>query len=258
MSLRSGPGGPAALPVQSTVAQTYKHVLGNWRALVYLAALPAALRLAAEMFAALALGSPPSPWAQLGMLLLTLMLMTIFAVAWQRFTLFGEFARSSPWQFVFERREGLFFLYLLLLMTPVMMAMLSALAAPEGGSLMPPILMGVALFLFVRLALVLPSAAAGDESGLGRAWQLSQGQFWRLFAVILLVSLPVEMISYILLLAMSGEALIAQLLTRAVGVVLEFVIFAITMTALAFSYRWLAGPPGAAVLPGPGGGGQAA
>jgi hypothetical protein len=255
MSLRSGSGGPAALPVQSTVAETYRHVAGNLRAIAYLAALPAAVRLGAELFAAVALSSPPTVLARLAMLLLTAMLLAVFAVGWQRFTLLGEFGRSSPWQFVFERREGQFLLYFLVLMAPVTLAMLSALAAPEGGSLLPPLLMGIGFFLFVRLSLVLPAVSVDGEAGLGRAWQLSQGQFWRLAGVLVLVSLPAEMASLLVLLVLSGDALLAKVLARVIGVGLEFLIFAITMTALAFSYRWLAGPPAsAAVLPGPGGG----
>lgn len=243
MSLAGAPGGPSALPVQLTVAQTYRHVVGNLPAFAYLGALPIVVRFGAEMFVLLALAAPPSPLAQIALLLLSTMLLATFAVAWQRFTLLGEIGRRGPWQFVFERRDALFFLTFLLLTAPALLAMQVMLTQQQEPSMLPPILMGVAFFLFVRLALVLPAIALDGEIDLRRAWQLSQGQFWRLAAVLLLVTLPIEMLSLLLLLTLSGEALLSQFLTHTAGVLLEFLIFAITMTALAYSYRWLAGPP---------------
>jgi membrane-anchored glycerophosphoryl diester phosphodiesterase (GDPDase) len=114
--------------------------------------------------------------------------------------------------------------------------------------------MGIAFFLFVRLSLVLPAVAVDGLADLRSIWRLSQGQFWRLCAVLLLVSLPAQLVSLLVLVLLSGEATLVQAVARTLAVVFEFVIFAITMTALALSYRWLAGPPVPVVVSGPGGG----
>lgn len=46
-------------------------------------------------------------------------------------------------------------------------------------------------FLFVRLGFLLtPAAVEGPGLGLVRSWKLSRGRFWRLFAILLAVTLP--------------------------------------------------------------------
>jgi len=56
------------------------------------------------------------------------------------------------------------------------------------------VLMAAVLFVLLRFTFLLPGLAAGDapERGLlARAWTLSTGHFWRIFAVIVLCAVPV-------------------------------------------------------------------
>lgn len=241
------------MPVRATVAEAYQHVARSLGALVFLAALPAALRFAAEIFVWAAFPAPLSPLTQITMLMLTTLLMATFSVAWHRFTLLGEVNKQQVWQFVFERREALFFLYSLVLMVPIMLAALSARAAPEDGSLMPPILMGLAVFVFLRLSMLLPAIAVDGDCDPRSAWALTRGQFWRLFATMILVALPVELLALLILVLLSSDTTVVLLLARAIAIVLEFFITAIVVTALSLIYRRLAGPPNQTVVNLPGG-----
>ena len=221
MSLAGGGPRRPPLPVRATVAETYQHVVRNLGTFAFLAALPAVLRFAAEIFVWTAFPSPPSPLTQITMVLITTLLMTIFSVSWHRFTLLGEINKQQPWQFVFERREALFFLYSLLLMVSILLAALSAQAAPEKGSLLPPILMGVAVFIFLRMSMLLPAIAVDDDRTPRRAWMLTQGQFWRLFAITVMVALPAELLALLILVMLSNESAVVMVLARAVAIVLE-------------------------------------
>lgn len=258
MSLAGGGPRRPVLPVSATVAETYQRVARSLPTFAFLAALPAVLRFASEIFVWTAFPVPPSALTQITLLLLTTFLMSTFSVAWHRYTLLGTVDKQQVWQFVFERREALFFLYSLALMIPVMLAALSAESAPQEGSLLPPVLMGLAVFVFLRLSMLLPAIAVDGDTDPRRAWRLTRGHFWRLFAIMTLVALPAELAALLVLVVLSSHSAIVMVLARAVAIVLEFLITAIVVTALSLVYRRLAGPPDQAVANLPGSPGAAA
>jgi hypothetical protein len=68
------------------------------------------------------------------------------------------------------------------------------------------------IYAVLRLAFVLvPVTVAEDHVSLTRSWQLSRGNFWRIFVVMLAVMLPVYLIHLAGLTAIIGPALFAPL-----------------------------------------------
>jgi len=95
---------------------------------------------------------------------------------------------------------------LLFLMIPLLVFSMATMAMGPGDpaavtpgqmgrySLMVLLMMGALVFAGLRFAFLLPGLAAGDggtEKLLTRAWTLSAGHFWRIFAIVLLCLLPV-------------------------------------------------------------------
>jgi hypothetical protein len=250
MSLSPGnrPGRPI-LPVLEIVGEAYRHVARNRSVFVLLAALPIIAQFAAELLVLAVFPVPPSILVELAMILLSTALVASFSVAWHRFTLLGEVNKQHPSQFVFEQREGWFFVYTLILIVPMFVAKI---AAQTPGSLLPPVLMGLAVFCFVRLCVLLPAIAVDGDRDPRRAWQLTQGHFWRLFGILFLSALPMQFVGLILLLTIQGAGLFGMVVANAFASVLEFVMTAVVVSVLSLVYRALIGLPPPAPVGGPG------
>lgn len=83
-----------------------------------------------------------------------------------------------------------------LLMTIILVAVIVSLASKAAGAslglLLGFVMVGIALFVSVRLMLLNPvvlDSGAGVKESLRRAWALTRGHFWRLLAFILILTL---------------------------------------------------------------------
>jgi len=76
---------------------------------------------------------------------------------------------------------------------------------PQGGGIALLIVLGIVEFCFyvyaaVRLFFFLPAVVvAEDHIGLGRAWSLGGGNFWRIVVLLLMTSIPVSFVMQIVL-----------------------------------------------------------
>ena len=118
-----------------------------------------------------------------------------FAVSWHRFILFGPEGGGNPFRPRFGAREWKFFGLgvLLNVIEKVIEIPIEALGSQgnEVGSVVVGlVLLAVFFYLFIRLFLALPVIAADRQSALAEAWNLSRGNFWRLFLSVALVFVP--------------------------------------------------------------------
>jgi len=66
------------------------------------------------------------------------------------------------------------------------------------GALLVIFLSPLLIYLFVRLSfLVVPSVVMEGKFGIERSWELTKGNFWRIFAISLAVALPIMIVSAI-------------------------------------------------------------
>jgi hypothetical protein len=228
----------AKIPVGATIAHAYRFAFGNFVNLVRVSWLPqisiAALLLFAVLpaFRAILQATLAKDVAAMGgaflellpayVVLLLLFFVQITAVAQAELGLSAQqgwlvFPVGKPmWRLV----AG--FLVFLVIVVGIMLVVGAALGfaaamagigagstAPGTGAMMitivlPVCVYGMMIFLFVRLGFLLtPAAVALPSIGIGPAWRLSRGNFWRLFVVTVGLLLPfivLEMIAILLLL----------------------------------------------------------
>jgi len=111
------------------------------------------------------------------------------------------------------RMLGAFVLYYLVMVLLIAVLALLLLLAylivypqlPQGGGIALLIVLGIVEFCFcvyaaVRLFFFLPAVVvAEDHIGLGRAWSLGGGNFWRIVVLLLMTSIPVSFVMQIVL-----------------------------------------------------------
>lgn len=263
------------LPILETIRFANITVFGNLRALALAAALPFALSLALNF-------STSSSEALIGwgsvILLLSLVPMTLFAVAWHRFVLLGP-QRAMPTAMPrIEQRHLRFFFFaavlLLIEAIPVlgMVQTLEQLKAFEEqqppeiakeiarDTLMNFALFLVAVFLTLRFSFVLPAVAVDEKYGFRDSWVHTRGQVWRMLFGIFLLVLPMAILFHIIgTVSAAGGAPGADLglLPAVILQALQYLIMGLTFAFFSSAFRectgWIpedgAGPP--APLPDP-------
>ncbi|HEX4303106.1 MAG TPA: hypothetical protein VHZ78_09955 [Rhizomicrobium sp.] len=213
------------LPVGQIVRAAYAFTFGEIGTVIGLTWIPTAINAVGSFLvfqnysAAMATdanGMPAMAGPQLALTFLyffvAFLLMAMMAVAITRQALglrqgpvFAHVSLGSAEWRVFG---GLFGLYLLLMLFIVIFVIVVVLAAVAGGMAAkgnPAAALGVGvmvfvlgvagfcalIYIFVRLSfLFVPSAVNDGEFGLTRSWELTKGNFWRIFAVGLAVLLP--------------------------------------------------------------------
>ena len=150
------------------------------------------------------------------------------AVAWHRHILCGEplTARFAP----VDARVARYFVFTVILAFIVGVVPLTALfltsrgptepdATPEGagiGLLLVPLLMLACIYAAMRLQLVFPATAVGDQAITpARSWSLTNGNGWRLVLGFLMATVPVAglVLGLTVLLAYAAEATGSLVLT---------------------------------------------
>ena len=248
MSYAATPPAGGPIDILLAVRTAYSTVFENIRLALDLAWLPFALLVAAEIVA-LVLGAA----GMFGMMLAALVrgfgfivFGTIFIVRWHRFVLIGETASGD----LFPSGWGLFFIaaikitlgvivgmVILTVIATVLPIILGALIAAIGS-----IALAVASS---RLSLVFPAAAIERPIALRAAWDLAAGNFWRLFACLVLCYLPFAVLHYLLRASGGASGAIVWLVFQIIGLAVSFAGVAVVASLLSDLYRQLAGQPGA-------------
>ncbi len=193
------------LPVLETIRFANLTVFGNLRALARAAALPFALTLALNF--TISSSQTLVEWGSL-IRLLSLVPLTLFAVAWHRFVLLGP-QRATPalTPRVEQRHLRFFFFVAVLWLIEELPAqgMIQTLEELKTFQEQPPpeiakgfardflmnfALFMVAAFLTLRFSFVLPAVSVDEKYGFRDSWIHTRGQIWRILFGLLLLVLP--------------------------------------------------------------------
>ncbi|MEZ5668068.1 MAG: hypothetical protein R3F55_11660 [Alphaproteobacteria bacterium] len=171
-----------------------------------------------------------------------------FKVAWLRYSLLGPQAEPVRPGYRFGPRELRFLGYTLgvaALMAAILM-LFAGIGGVIGGAAAALFLLGgigLALWIGARLYFVFPPTAMGLAGGLGRAWQESRGQAFKLLVLTLIVGLVFLVPTLLLGMVLASVPLVGTVLMLAVQAVADAALW----TALGFAYWKTTG------IPGPGG-----
>jgi hypothetical protein len=229
----------AKIPVGAAIAHAYRFAFGNFLTVLRAMALPLVLQLALSIVminrvvpALKAMqANDPSAFSQLGpVLLLYPIALVLFFV---QFTSFTEAALGQPAKSWLHfpigknmwRLLGGFVLaalaiigvaaafaiagYLLLLLLGAILKVSAPVAAKAVIGLAAAVMIlavyGGLIFLVVRFFFLLaPVNIAEQRLGVGRAWLLSRGNFWRAFLIVLAILIPVIVVEYAAMFAVAG------------------------------------------------------
>jgi hypothetical protein len=253
------------VPVAEVMIEAYRGVFGRLSLLLDLAWLPLLILLAATILPGYlrlyqhVFAFPAWPGDEYGLTfenlieaLVGLLCLSAFAVRWYQSLLFNN-RRPVP--------DGIFlgawlrFLVYMLLLYLIAAALLTAmlLADVDGTpSYFAPVA-GAAMFVAwlapVRCSLLFPAAANGTPLSIAQAWQALGGNTWRLFATVMLVSVPAVFVVAMILSAFfagfqldfgDGPPPIGFFLLRAViGSCADFLVVALGASVAAGFYRRL-------------------
>ena len=214
------------LPVTATVGAAYRFLSGQAGTIIRLAWFPLLIVAAAQYYGtvtaaetALArlLGTPDTGGPSADFIMIAVGLVQIVGgamvgVALHQLLLFGDDRRDTYILFSLGRTELLF---MVIPVVAVVLAyfgaglLVAVAAAPAAGGPSPlfAILLiaiaAAAVYLGVRLTPLYPVIVVGDRFDLGHAFDLSRGNFWRIFTVMILGFLPVVIV--LILLGMVSE-----------------------------------------------------
>ena len=198
------------IPVFETIAAAYRFLLDERRDFLAYAALPiVAVALAQVLFLLTLAGADETEGSgglglvRAGIVAVSVVTYVMFAVAWHRRYLaenpaptVGEALRwsSRHWQFVGQ------FLRLILAIIPVGLFLgLLGLPLAGAGPGAAPQLVPLAAAAFVsagliygRLVLILPAVTVDRPLTLQRAWALTKGNSWRMFWLVVLPAIPIQ------------------------------------------------------------------
>jgi hypothetical protein len=241
-----------------TVQLAYRNVFGNHRVFFALATIPLVVTAIILLVSALlSTDSAEGPstliagfvFPVIGMLVV-LLLVSVFVVAWCRFVVMGRRESTRRFQLTVGRREfrfvwaslkmGLGFFVL----CAIILALIAGPAEPTDGS--PPLattLASLALLivftaLAVRVSLRIPAMAVDQDQGPLGAWRLSHGSAWRLFLALLLTSFPTALVFTLVVQAQPSSFATAITLLSSVLIVF-YLHSALIVSVLALVYRWL-------------------
>ncbi len=255
------------LPVGATLFEAYGRVFGNPPILARAAAFPFCLSFLLVGLAVLGRAQP----IMTGLVaILGLAPYTIFGVTWHRVTLLGQQAGWPPLVTPWERRHWRFLGYLIAItlisygvaVTIMSLALTFTPQGPEDQLVFAMTVLAVIaiimVYLMARLCFVFPAVSVDEEYRLGHAWRHTKGQGLRLLAALLLTALPLVLIIWVvsyglnMLLfpaepeAMSGAQLPnptasggapAFALSQIIIVALNYVLMALTLSAISIAFR---------------------
>jgi hypothetical protein len=240
MSIAASPSDGQKIDIGASVRAAYSVVIENARLAVDLAWLPFAIVVAAELVALVIGGGGFIGRALSGLVygLGFLLFGTIFIVRWHRFILLGERGGAG----LFPPGWSLFFLAglkvaLIVLVGIIILALLAA-VPPHFLTGLVAVVGGIVLaFGATRVSLIFPAAAIERPIGLREAWDLLAGNYWRLFACLLLCYLPFGIVHYILGEIGLGLPWVMWFVLQVVGLAVSFAGAAVVASLLSDVYR---------------------
>jgi hypothetical protein len=182
------------ISIGAIFGESYGLTFGNLGLFARVAAIPFALIMAMSL--AVLFFAPPRPpgWMTTAQEILTFIIQVPLLTSWHRFTLLPRSQALPTMGFVFTLREVRFFGYLLLMTLSFSLPFfLLAAAVPmfgSGAAVVFFMAVVAVLLLWARLGLVFPACAVGDPVRLADSWQRTLGNGWRIFWLMILVSLP--------------------------------------------------------------------
>jgi hypothetical protein len=202
----AGTGTPTKVPVAEVVSEAYRSVFGRLNLLLDLAWLPLLIVLAATIlpgYLRLYHKLPGLPvWSgdefglsfeNLAEAVVALLCLSAFAVRWYQASLFREPRRAPGGVFVGAWLRFVGYMMLLYLVAALLLTVLLLADTEAAPAYFAPVA-GAAIFAAwlapVRCSLLFPAAAVGEPLSIAAAWRALGGNTWRLFATVILVSLP--------------------------------------------------------------------
>jgi hypothetical protein len=253
MSVSASTGTGYRLPVGTAVAHAYRMVIDNARPAVTLAWPPFAVIAAVSILGKILDGAGvfAHPWMgparTIIYAIVYIVFGAVFAVRWYRFALLGE--RTPGPLFTPEWRAYLGVVLKLVVLAivgwlafGVIAGLIAISASPFLGLLLFALGTIAILFALLRVSLAFPAAAVGPPLSFRTAWDLLGGNFWRLFAAVVLCALPFSI--GVSVLGWLGEAVLfpIALLFDVVWVAVDFAGNAVVVALVSEAYRRLVGP----------------
>lgn len=216
----------AKLPVRETILETYRYTFAHIGKIIGLIWLPQLLITLGgyyflKPYLTFLAGNPDgAELMQHGPLILGMYgycLIAVLLFAWIAAALIREilaptegapFFAFPPPAPVFRTVGGLFALLGLFLIFAMAMGILVVVLdklMPAGSMVAVALCLGALLYFGLRLGfLLIPATIAEEKLGLVRSWQLTNGHFWKLLAIILATTVPVSLVSQIAQTAILG------------------------------------------------------
>lgn len=172
------------------------------------------------------------------------------AVLWHRMILLDE-KRDAPFAFRLDRLVWLYFVYGLIVAIPLFLASLATLALDLFTGALFVVALALDLMLIValmvvslRLSLVLPAVALGEDLGLSEAWRVTEGNGLALVGATVIIVILTSLIVLVpyLLVELFGSPVasgFSQLVIGAFEVLADIVAGLVTVTSLSLAYGFL-------------------
>jgi hypothetical protein len=239
------------LPVFEIAAQSFSMMMSRTGPLAQVAFVPATITLISQIasgYFAVILGVI---WLNSAWYVPYMIIVTPFAVAWTRIVLLGSAAEPGSFVPRFGSREltylGVSLLLALVTVGVPLGTTLILFSSDRFGAAFGPMLVleGVilvlAIFTGLRLSFALPAIAVDRFGGFGEAWRQTEGAALRIFAIGLLVSLPIIIAQSLSLRIASllGAELPALIVRAAIEVTFTFAVLAGALMATALAYQRL-------------------
>jgi len=181
--------------------------------------------------------------------LTSLALYTLFAVAWHRRNLIGPEAATIGAAMRWGPRHWRFFRRLLLLVVNLMALMfflsILLMSIIPIAPVLSALLIAVGL-IYARVVLVLPATATDTPMTLVESAKLTNGNSWRMFLAVVVLPLAVMLFGGIAVLIVAaplagiiGSSVTAQFLVSLIAQSVNYIGFAVGITALSLAYRQL-------------------
>ena len=201
----SGPLKP--LPIMDTVAEVYRGFFAHLGYLPRLALLPFTISFGLNALVYLTDGG----LARFVLELAGIFPVALFGYLWHRLLLFGPAPQTLNPLPSFDETFRRFLLYTALLVVPLMLLQAAMPPPPPPGAdpaeiaeqsgtmffLLP--LLIVYILAVIGLSFLFPATAAGKRYGPGEAWQDARGVKFALFTIVLLTLIPVQVLTWLLL-----------------------------------------------------------
>jgi hypothetical protein len=182
------------ISIGSIFGEAYGLTFGNLGLFARVAIVPFLLILAMNLAVLLFASPKPAGWIGIAQNILTIIIEVPLLTSWHRFALLPRNQSLPTLGFAFTLREIRFFGYLLLMSMSFTVPLFVIGAAGQGAGLAAGLLFLVlaigVLLLWARVGLVFPASAVGDPVRLADSWRITEGNGWRIFWLMVLISLP--------------------------------------------------------------------